>query len=600
MIVMKRRTNKQQCGTGFFYFDQDNRLNIPSLELVLDRGECVSALGVKGTDVTNVYQEFYELDPLRRIQKGTPVIRCITRKGSFHHAYSAYENFFTSDQRFFPFSRKKLVEKCEEARARFGISFSFRIPIHQLSPSQRILVELMSVYLSGADYLVCDNLFSLMGIEDREIMIKMVGAMLQQKRSVLYLTTKWEFAVQLASRFIIFSDQSVLGTMDAAEVIQNPQRLVYLISGRSLMDGQSESSNTANMLSMLYAGAEYLTNNYEISDALTFVTANVNKVLACSSSSIYLFSSNRRESFRFCDAPAPVLTETFLAKFAGSTDGDKLLYASADDVSFRQMFLGGTMDMKSLLAMPIILKGNVCGVLVAYYSIPIIYDEQQFLGMRSFCREIAIIIETSRLMGNSVLLQESNHRIKNNLQVIISLLSVQQLYSQSHTSVNIQDLLESIISRVQNIATVHEMLISGDGRQHNIDLEELLQGVLRVYQRQDIRLRIDAPGILVPHNKATSISMTINELVVNSLKYAFPENWEDKRILVQCRLEDGKIRITVEDNGIGLPEDICFKKSTSIGFSIIRTLVNNDLHGVLDVENTGHGTCAHIEIPYFA
>lgn len=595
---MKTKSRKQPYSSDFFFFDEENNLLIPSLEMTLTKGECVSLLGVKGTDVSHVYKEFYKLDPLRHIPKDTPSIRCITRDGSFHHSFSAYENFFTSDRHFFPYSRKKLIEKCEEAKIRFGISFSFRVPLRQLSHSQRIIVELMGVYLSHCDYLVCDNLFSLMGIEDREAMIKIVNAMLRENRSVLYLTTKWEFAVQLASRFIVFSDQAVLGTMDAAEVMQNPQRLIYLISGRSLMDQQSDNSNTANMLSMLYAGAEYLTNNYELSDALTFVTANVNKVLGCNCSTIYLFSSNRREPFHFSDTTAPVLTENFLTRFVDSTDPDKLFYSSVDDVNFHQMFCGSSMDMKSLLAMPIVLKGSVCGVLVAYYGIPIIYDEQQFLGMRSFCREIAIIIETSRLMGSSVLLQESNHRIKNNLQVIISLLSVQQLYSQQHTSVNVQDLLESIISRVQNIAAVHEMLISEDGRQQNIDLEELLLGVLQIYQHQDIKLYIDAPDILIPHNKATSISMAINELVVNSLKYAFPPEWKDKCVRVLCKLAEGNIHITVEDNGIGLPPHINFQKSTSIGFSIIRTLIANDLHGSLDVVNTGNGTRATIQIPY--
>lgn len=597
---MKKKHMKQQYISEFFYFDEEKKLNIPSLNLSLQRGECVSLLGVKGTDVSGVYQQFYDLDPLYSPHKDAPVIRCITREGSFHHSFSAYENYCTSDRKFFPYTRKTLIQKCEEARKRFGINFSFRIPLKQLTHSQRLIVELMGVYLSRADYIVCDNLFSLMGIEDREIMIKVVNAMLRENRGVLYLTTKWEFAVQLASRFIIFSDQSVLGTMDAAEVMQNPQRLIYLISGRSLMNQQAENSNTANMLSMLYAGAEYLTNNYELSDALTFVTANVNKVLGCNCSSVYLFSPNREEPFHFSDTGAPLLTRMFLTHFANNVTPENVFYASIDDVNYNKMFRGDSLDIKSLLAMPIVLKGSMCGVLVAYYEPLIIYDDQQYLGMRSFCREIAIIIETSRLMGSSVLLQESNHRIKNNLQVIISLLSVQQLYSQQHESVNIQELLESIITRVQNIAAVHEMLISGDGRQHNIDLESLLRGVLQIYEHQDIALRIEAADILIPHNKATSISMAINELVVNSLKYAFPSKQENKWILVQCQLIDGKVHITVEDNGIGLPDHINFQKSTSIGFSIIKTLINNDLHGTLDIFNTGNGTKANIQIPYIS
>ena len=131
-------------------------------------------------------------------------------------------------------------------------------------------------------------------------------------------------------------------------------------------------------------------------------------------------------------------------------------------------------------------------------------------------------------------------------------------------------------------------------------MESLLRGVLQIYEHQDIALRIEAADILIPHNKATSISMAINELVVNSLKYAFPSQQDNKWILVQCQLIDGKVYITVEDNGIGLPDHINFQKSTSIGFSIIKTLINNDLHGTLDIVNTGHGTKASIQIPYLS
>ena len=292
----------------------------------------------------------------------------------------------------------------------------------------------------------------------------------------------------------------------------------------------------------------------------------------------------------------PALTEQFL-RSACKTESN-MVYVSSDDLTFASHFESAPENIHALAAVPIVFRGKVCGFFAAFFDKPVIYDEAQYLCLKSFAKETAIIAETSRLMGSSVLLQESNHRIKNNLQMIISLISIQQIHIRSTPDVRIDDVLDSIILRVQNIASVHELLTSRRGISHNeVNMNQLISNVLQVYAYRTISIQLSCSELFVPLTKATAISMVINELVMNAIKYAFPEPHSENRIRIDCRLSDDSLCMEIEDNGCGLPAGVDFETSTSIGFSIIQTIVRNDLHGKISIRNTGSGTLASLRIP---
>ena len=92
-----------------------------------------------------------------------------------------------------------------------------------------------------------------------------------------------------------------------------------------------------------------------------------------------------------------------------------LFYTTFEDANFNSYFVDPVITCKTLICLPIYNKSQGQGLLQVIYDGYYVYDELHLLYLKSFCKEIAIIIETSRLMGNSILLQESNHRIKNNL-----------------------------------------------------------------------------------------------------------------------------------------------------------------------------------------
>lgn len=596
---MSSRWLHRAPSSDFFCFDREHALVIPTLNVRLQSGEAAALLGTKGTDIEDIYREFNRLDPLHMKRgAGRRVIRCVTRNVDLFPEYSALENFSMSERAFLPYNGRQLATACEAFKKRFGIRFSFHTPLKQLSVSERILVAVVRACLSDFDVLICDNLLSLLTIGDRVIFTSIVQYLLREKRSLLYLTTKWEFAVQIASRITVFSERSVLGQMETADVIRNPQQLVYLISGKTLVEQYSKSTRTTEFLNMLYTGAEYLSENYELQGALLFVIENAAHLLGCVSCSISLSDPESGDIHRFSmpGVSTPALTEQFL-RSACKTESN-MVYVSSDDLTFASHFESAPENIHALAAVPIVFRGKVCGFFAAFFDKPVIYDEAQYLCLKSFAKETAIIAETSRLMGSSVLLQESNHRIKNNLQMIISLISIQQIHIRSTPDVRIDDVLDSIILRVQNIASVHELLTSRRGISHNeVNMNQLISNVLQVYAYRTISIQLSCSELFVPLTKATAISMVINELVMNAIKYAFPEPHSENRIRIDCRLSDDSLCMEIEDNGCGLPAGVDFETSTSIGFSIIQTIVRNDLHGKISIRNTGSGTLASLRIP---
>lgn len=596
---MSSRWLHRAPSSDFFCFDREHALVIPTLNVRLQSGEAAALLGTKGTDIEDIYREFNRLDPLHMKRgAGRRVIRCVTRNVDLFPEYSALENFSMSERAFLPYNGRQLATACEAFKKRFGIRFSFHTPLKQLSVSERILVAVVRACLSDFDVLICDNLLSLLTIGDRVIFTSIVQYLLREKRSLLYLTTKWEFAVQIASRITVFSERSVLGQMETADVIRNPQQLVYLISGKTLVEQYSKSTRATEFLNMLYTGAEYLSENYELQGALLFVIENAAHLLGCVSCSISLSDPESGDIHRFSmpGVSTPALTEQFL-RSACKTESN-MVYVSSDDLMFASHFESAPENIHALAAVPIVFRGKVCGFFAAFFDKPVIYDEAQYLCLKSFAKETAIIAETSRLMGSSVLLQESNHRIKNNLQMIISLISIQQIHIRSTPDVRIDDVLDSIILRVQNIASVHELLTSRRGISHNeVNMNQLISNDLQVYAYRTISIQLSCSELFVPLTKATAISMVINELVMNAIKYAFPEPHSENRIRIDCRLSDDSLCMEIEDNGCGLPAGVDFETSTSIGFSIIQTIVRNDLHGKISIRNTGSGTLASLRIP---
>ncbi len=196
-----------------------------------------------------------------------------------------------------------------------------------------------------------------------------------------------------------------------------------------------------------------------------------------------------------------------------------------------------------------------------------------------------------------VLLQEIHHRVKNNLQVINSLLRLQ---SQHISDESMRGMFEEARHRVQAIAGIHELLYRSPDLAR-IDfaayLNRLARDLFSFYGVTDekIQLALNIAHANLELNQAIPCGLLVNELVTNVLKHAFPG---EKRGNLGVRLDcvDDRCILTIEDNSVGLPQGFDWTQSTSLGLQLVQVLTRQ-LDGVAQV-NGDSGTRFEVSFPH--
>jgi len=190
------------------------------------------------------------------------------------------------------------------------------------------------------------------------------------------------------------------------------------------------------------------------------------------------------------------------------------------------------------------------------------------------------------LKEKEVLLKEIHHRVKNNLQVISSLLSLQ---SQHITDKASRAMFEESQSRVRAMALIHEKLYQSDDLAH-IDIaaymQDLTASLFSTYTvRNKIKVDIAITDIFLTITTAIPCGLIINELVTNALKHAFPKERDGTITVSMTPSNTDSLILTVSDTGIGFPEGIDFRNITTLGMQLVTSLVEQ-LDGTITLDRS--------------
>ena len=188
------------------------------------------------------------------------------------------------------------------------------------------------------------------------------------------------------------------------------------------------------------------------------------------------------------------------------------------------------------------------------------------------------------LAEKEVLLQEVHHRVKNNLQIVSSLLHLQEPEGGETLP-----LFRESQARIRTMALVHEELYRSKdlGR---IELtgyaRKLVQGLHSLFGAEQVRCTVSGSGdILVSMDQAVPLGLMLNELAVNAMTHAFPDGREG-HLLVDLAMDDGHVLLTVDDDGVGLPDDLDAATAASLGLQLVQSLADQ-LGGSLDIASEG-------------
>lgn len=192
------------------------------------------------------------------------------------------------------------------------------------------------------------------------------------------------------------------------------------------------------------------------------------------------------------------------------------------------------------------------------------------------------------LKEKELLLREIHHRVKNNMQLISSMLRLQSKYISDKKDIEI---FEDCRARIKSMALIHEKLYKSKDLSHidfKLYIRDLAKELYRSYvvDKSIIELNIDVENVFLGIDTAIPCGLIINELISNSLKHAFPEGIKGE-ISITFRLVDNyDLELIVSDNGIGLPKDLNLQNTGSLGLELVNTLANQ-VDGELEVNRTG-------------
>jgi PAS domain S-box-containing protein len=199
------------------------------------------------------------------------------------------------------------------------------------------------------------------------------------------------------------------------------------------------------------------------------------------------------------------------------------------------------------------------------------------------------------LTEKQLLLREVQHRIKNNMSTMVSLLRLQATAQGDPRTVRI---LQDAIGRLNAMMVLYDQLYRKAGQQHldlNHYLSALVQQIMNIYpQSAGVRLNMCIEPLILEEKVLSPLGIIFNELISNAMKYAFNDHGDSSITITAARSGAGLV-LAYHDNGPGFPEGLSFETVTSFGLQLVRIMVEQ-LDGKLRLERTS-GTTIMIELP---
>jgi two-component sensor histidine kinase len=200
---------------------------------------------------------------------------------------------------------------------------------------------------------------------------------------------------------------------------------------------------------------------------------------------------------------------------------------------------------------------------------------------------------TQSLAETEALLDEVNHRVKNNLSAFISLLSLKGSHEDTPEG---QRLKTDLINRAQSMALIHETLYRTK-KFSSVDMDVYLTTLVGQITTSygtagSVQVHVYAGGVVLDIARATPCGLIINELITNSFKYAFPATFDCMKVRgrpciinVSLKEVEGICTLSISDNGIGMPGEVNPRNAKSLGLSLVKFLAKHQLRAETKIHN---------------
>lgn len=590
--------------------NQSNNRKIEDINYSLFESEIHTIVGVSSSDVVD-FMSIFENTPqdlagtIKVKGENVSIKDFLARNDCFSFVrnddtlnanLSIVDNLYLINKFSFAFSRKKIIRQCENLLKAFDIPLDANRIVQELSRQERILIEIIRLYLGSADIIILQETLNYLDYESFFKMNKIIDSLKDQGKSFIYLTSRFEDALKFSDRISFLSNGKMLHTYEAEEVKKNPRKMIYIMSGWENAQMENSDRQLQELSNSIYRNTELLNSSYEMKDVLRYIAARLMKLVKAQGCIIYVFDE---DVHYVMDTVKPndkntanvKLTSSFLKEFAKRNTSD-LFFMNHYDTEFNSFFKEKNMS-KTVICIPIVACSRVTGLIQVSYDTSYIYNNMDLIYFSTTSNEVALAIENSRLTGQSVLLKEIHHRIKNSLQIIVSLLYFQKEYIQDNENKNLDEVIDTVIFRIKSIASVHDILSNEQTKSGVINAKKIISKVVDLYRSPGISIKVDMENVCMPYNKGISLALVVNELISNCCKHAFCE--KEGEIQVRSHFDEKGVSLIIQDNGVGINQTE-IDNTKELGISFVKSIVENDFCGEINyfVDN---GTTVRIDLP---
>lgn len=381
---------------------------------------------------------------------------------------------------------------------------------------------------------------------------------------------------------------------------------------KTLQDTQHELerriAERTQELALVFRANQALVSTFDLDEVLTKILREINHLLQITSCSVWLLNPKTGELL--CQQITGPRSEHIKGWRLAPGEGvagwvvqnrQSVILGDARTDKRHQPDAGHRigLEIRSMIAVPLILKGQPIGVLQVVDTAANRFDTNDMALMESLAVTAAIAIDNARLYEqvrqdaetNAILLQEVNHRVKNNLSAIMGLLYAERRHAGVKDDPLYQSIMSDLINRVQGLAAVHSILSAS--KWGPVSLSELTQRVTHsalqaLPHHKRINVNVFSADLEIMPDQAHHLALIVNEVVTNCVKYSLGDRLNGQLlIMIEGQLPEKEVMMTFADDGPGFPEDVLRQERPrhNVGFHLIQNIVRRNLQGTIALRN---------------
>ena len=520
---------------------------ISNTNFTLMTGEVHAILASSANDVWGMMHIFQ--NRIRRsngvfLVKGQPVertgnlyqwIQTMTNEPVISRSISVAEQIMLSSKMKLLQAKNNAIADCAALMEQTRIYINLEKPLISMSQEELYKVELLHICALKPPIAVFLDTMTFLTEEGRGDLPLALEWLRKNGCGSIYITVSFEDAMQISDRMSVLDGGTIRKTFSVSSIRKSSdevREVASLLSGWKNVSQYDSPANNSDRHDAVPNAEKILSSSQELKRILEYQLKDTVKTMGASGAALYILEDgkinvletgmNLREHLLPIDAICELV------------DRKGPFYFRVGSKEYANLFTNGDIS-GGMVFCPMQVQRTKALLQVIFIDRTFEYEDIS-RRLQIFVKEITIAVETSRLLGNSVLLQESHHRIKNNLQMVVNLLYLQKAEGITLTQKHINAILETAINRIKCIAYVHSLLCRDWYGKNIVNLRQIIGEIVRLYEASGVTIHVTLEDITLPYNTAVNMALVINELVSNCIKHAFPKGEASNEIgRASCR-----------------------------------------------------------------